>query len=235
MLGWAEKRLVQLEKEELRGFIFKSRSPSSGMTGVKVYDETGTRVKKGSGLFAAAFMKRFPLVPVEDDGRLHDAGLRENFIERLFVYDRWLTMIESGANVSRLVDFHTRHKMLILSHSRKTLKELGALVATGGKSGPNRLFTRYVEVLMPGLKLLATARKNTDVLQHIMGFFKKDLSADEKQEMLEIIEEYRDGLIPLIVPVTLLNHYVRKYSPEYLLGQHYLAPHPRELMLRNHV
>jgi len=235
MKKWAGKRLAELAKEGLRGFVFKSRSPSSGMTGVKVYDETGTRIKKGSGLFAAAFMERFPLLPVEDDGRLHDSGLRENFIERLFVYDRWLSMCDSGMKTSSLVEFHTKHKLLILSHSRKTLKELGALVAKGGKMPARELFDSYLEVLMPGLKLLATGKKNTDVLQHVMGYFKKVLTSDEKKEILEILERYRSGLIPLVVPVTLMNHYVRKYRPEYLLGQHYLEPHPHELMLRNHV
>jgi uncharacterized protein YbgA (DUF1722 family)/uncharacterized protein YbbK (DUF523 family) len=235
MNTWASKKLAKLAKEGLRGFVFKSRSPSSGMSGVKVYDETGTRIKKGVGLFAGAFMKRFPLLPVEDDGRLHDAGLRENFIERLFVYDRWLSMVDSGMRTSKLVDFHSRHKFLIHSHSRKALKELGSLVARGGKMPARELFGEYLEILMPGLKLMATVKKNSDVLQHIMGYFKKVLTPDEKQELLEVIGSYSAGIVPLVVPVTLLNHYVRKYRPEYLLGQYYLDPHPDELMLRNHV
>jgi uncharacterized protein YbgA (DUF1722 family)/uncharacterized protein YbbK (DUF523 family) len=235
MKKWAARRLRELEKEDLRGFIFKSRSPSSGMTGVKVYDETGTRLKKGVGLFAAAFMEKFPLLPVEDDGRLHDDGLRENFIERIFTFDRWRIAESTGRTAGKLVEFHSRHKLLILSHSRKTLKELGALTARGGRMPMGELYGLYIVTLMEGLKLQATAKKNTDVLMHIMGYFKKDLGADEKKELLEVIERYRNGLIPLVVPVTLLNHYVRKYRPEYLMGQHYLDPHPAELMLRNHV
>jgi uncharacterized protein YbgA (DUF1722 family)/uncharacterized protein YbbK (DUF523 family) len=235
MKRWSAKRLRELEKEDLRGFIFKSRSPSSGMTGVKVYDETGTRIRKGSGLFARAFMDRFPILPVEDDGRLHDAGLRENFIERIFTYDRWREMESSGRSAGKLVEFHSRHKLLILSHSRKTLRELGAMTARGGKMPAGELFRLYVRTLMDGLKLTATVKKNTDVLMHIMGYFKKVLSGDEKKELLEVIERYRTGLIPLVVPVTLLNHYVRKFQPPYLLGQYYLDPHPGELMLRNHV
>jgi uncharacterized protein YbgA (DUF1722 family)/uncharacterized protein YbbK (DUF523 family) len=235
MRKWAGKRLAELERENLRGFVFKSRSPSSGMTGVKVYDETGTRIRKGRGIFAGAFMDRFPLLPVEDDGRLHDDRLRENFIERLFTFDRWLDTTEGGLKPGKLVDFHTRHKLLILSHARKTLKELGSLVAEAGKTEPESLFGRYAEILMEGLKLIATERKNTDVLMHVMGYFKKNLSADEKRELLEVIERYRRRLIPLVVPVTLLGHYVRKYRPQYLLGQYYLEPHPHELMLRNHV
>jgi uncharacterized protein YbgA (DUF1722 family)/uncharacterized protein YbbK (DUF523 family) len=235
MMKWSAGRLRELEKQDLRGFVFKSRSPSSGMTGVKVYDETGTRVRKGRGLFAGAFMDRFPVLPVEDDGRLHDPGLRENFIERVFTYDRWRNMESSGRTAGKLVEFHARHKYLILSHDRKTLKELGALTARAGKIPAVELYGQYISTLMEGMKLAATPKKSTDVLMHIMGYFKKDLSGDEKKEMLEVIERYRVGLIPLIVPVTLLNHYVRKYSPEYLQGQYYLDPHPAELMLRNHV
>ena len=235
MQKWAAERLRELEKEDLRGFVFKSRSPSSGMTGVKVYDETGTRIRKGSGLFARAFMDRFPTLPVEDEDRLDDTGLRENFIERLFTYDRWRKMESSGRTVGRLIEFHTRHKLLILSHSRKTLKELDALTARSGKMPSGELYGRYIETLMEGLKLQATVKKNTDVLMHIMGYFKKVLGGDEKKELLEIIERYRTGIAPLVVPVTLLNHYVRKYRPEYLPGQYYLDPHPGELMLRNHV
>ena len=235
MQKWTAKRLLELEKEDLRGFIFKSRSPSCGMTGVKVYDETGTRTRMGGGLFARAFMERFPVLPVEDDRRLHDDGLHDSFIERLFTYDRWREMESSGMTAGKLVEFHTRHELLILSHSRKTLTELGALVARSGKERPAELYGSYIETLMNGLKLLATVKKNADVLMHIMGYFKKGLSGDEKKELFEVIERYRAGQIPLVVPVTLLNHYARKYRPEYLQGQYYLAPQPYELMLRNHV
>lgn len=235
MKSWSAKRLQGLEKEGLCGFIFKSGSPSSGMTGVKVYDETGSRTRKGSGLFARAFMERFPVLPVEDDRRLHDDGLRENFIERIFTYDRWRRMESSGKTAGKLAEFHARHKLLILSHSRKTMTELGALVTRSGKERHAELYGSYIETLMNGLKLLATVKKNADVLMHIMGYFKKGLSGDEKKELFEVIERYRAGQIPLVVPVTLLNHYARKYRPEYLQGQYYLAPQPYELMLRNHV
>ncbi len=235
MKSWSAKRLRGLEKEELCGFIFKSGSPSSGMTGVKVCDETGSRTRKGTGLFARAFMDRFPVLPVEDDVRLHDNRLRENFIERIFTYDRWRRMESSDRTAEKLAEFHARHKLLILSHSRKALTELGALVARGGKERPVELYGSYIETLMNGLKLLATVRKNTDVLMHIMVHFKKVLSGDEKRELLEVIERYNKGQMPLVVPVTLLNHYVRKYRPEYLQDQYYLDPQPHELMLRNHV
>ncbi|MDD3643547.1 MAG: DUF523 and DUF1722 domain-containing protein [Candidatus Krumholzibacteria bacterium] len=235
MLTWAKRRLGELEREDLCGYVFKSRSPSSGLFGVKVYDETGTRVQKGVGLFARAFTGRFPLLPAEEEGRLNDAGLRENFIERIFTVRRWKDLAESGMTTGNLVRFHTAHKLLIMAHSRKALTELGRLVAEGKRHKPKELYDRYFSVLMEGMRLLATTKKNTDVLFHAMGYFKKEIGPDGKAELREVIERYHDGLVPLVVPLTLLGHYVRTYRPEYLLGQIYLDPHPAELMLRNHV
>jgi uncharacterized protein YbgA (DUF1722 family)/uncharacterized protein YbbK (DUF523 family) len=234
MITWACRRVDDLEKENLSGFIFKSRSPSSGMQGVKVYGDKGPPSTKGVGIFARIFMDRFPLVPVEDDGRLNDDRLRENFIERVFVYDRWQEFMEKDGSGKGLIDFHTDHKLLILAHSASHYTDLGRLVA-GSKGHAENLFTDYGTLLMEGLRLIATTRKNTNVLQHILGYFKKQLTADEKQEALDLISAYHNGLLPLTVPVTLLKHYVRKYDEPYLKRQYYLNPHPAELMLRNHV
>jgi uncharacterized protein YbgA (DUF1722 family)/uncharacterized protein YbbK (DUF523 family) len=235
MLKWAEKRLTTLEKEGLCGFIFKSRSPSSGYKGVKVYSSSGMPSMKGRGIFGGAFLRNFPLVPVEDEGRLHDAQLRENFIERIFVFDRWKRFIKAGYRSKDLVSFHTNHKLLLMSHSQKHYTLLGRLIANTKKQAKEKLLHAYISQLMEALKLIATVKKNTNVLMHVMGYFKKSLSSDEKSEMLEVIENYHGGLIPLVVPVTLLNHYVRKFDVPYLKSQHYLNPHPVELMLRNHV
>jgi len=235
MLQWAEKKLVELQSENLCGFIFKSRSPSSGLKGVKVYGNTGIPVRTGIGIFAKAFINRFPLLPVEDDGRLHDPTLRENFIERIFVYKRWQDLIKEGGLPGAIVSFHTEHKFLILSHSPAHYTELGRLVANSGKYKLEELHMEYLGILTAALRLIATVKKHTNVLQHISGYLKKFLSADEKQELSEIISDYYKGLIPLIVPITILNHYVRKYNEQYLRRQYYLKPHPLELMLRNHV
>lgn len=235
MITWATKRLDQLERQNLCGYIFKSKSPSSGMQGIKVYNKHGVPSKKGVGIFARIFMERFPLMPVEDEGRLNDAKLRENFIERIFVYKRWQNFIRNDGSRKGLVDFHTDHKLLIMSHSLKYLSELGKLVAQVKEIEPEELHDRYLVNLMIALKLNVTIKKNVNVLQHIMGYFKKQLSSDEKQELLEVIGNYHKGLIPLIVPMTLLNHYVRKYDQPYLKKQYYLYPHPIEMMLRNHV
>ena len=235
MKRWAKKRTAELEEAELCGFVFKSRSPSSGMRGVKIYTEAGMPNSTGSGIFAHAFMKHFPLLPVEDEGRMHDPGLRENFIERVFVYRRWREYIKEDVSLGGLVAFHTAHKYLIMAHSGKHYTALGKMVAAGKKAQRGKLQADYLEALMEGLQFLATPKKNTNVLQHMAGYFKKQLSAEEKKELLDVITNYHDGFVPLIVPITLLKHYVRKYKEEYLARQFYLNPHPLELMLRNHV
>lgn len=235
MKSWAEKRLKLLEGENLCGFIFKTKSPSSGMRSVKVYDKNNVPSKKGVGIFARAFMEHFPYMPVEDDGRLNDAKLRENFIERIFVYKRWMQFVDEDGSRKGLVDFHTRHKLLIMAHSPAIMRELGGLVARVKEMDKSELHYQYMTTLMRALKLNATVKKNVNVLHHIMGYFKKLLSKDEKQELLSIIENYHRGFIPLIVPVTLLNHFTRKFDVDYLKNQYYLNPHPIELMLRNHV
>ncbi len=235
MVGWAHKRLDELEKEDLSGFIFKAKSPSSGMERVKLYDRNGIPNTAGVGIFAREFMRRFPLLPVEEDGRLHDPKLRENFIEILFTLKRWRAMLGKGRSAGRLVDFHTRHKLLIMAHSPEVYRQMGKLVARAGEREIEALYDDYLALLMKGLRLKTTTAKNTNVLQHGLGYFKKQLSADEKQEMLSVIDSYRKQLTPLIVPITLLNHYVRKYRQPYLQQQVYLNPHPLELSLRNHV
>lgn len=235
MQEWASRRVVELEGEELCGFVFKSGSPSSGMERVKVYSASGMPEKKGIGLFARAFMEHFPLLPVEEDGRLHDAILRENFIERIFALKRWREALHRGKTRGGLVDFHTRHKLLLLSHSPQHYRKMGKLVARAAEIEAEELYARYEELFLEALSLKATVKKNVNVLQHLMGYFKRDLSSDEKQELLEVIDLYHRHLVPLIVPVTLVNHYVRKYDQPYLKQQTYLNPHPVELQLRNHV
>lgn len=235
MLRWAEKKLKELEKKELCGFIFKSRSPSSGIGGIKVYTSSGMPSHRGTGIFGGAFMRHFPLVPVIDEGRLHDPQLRENFIERVFVYKRWKDFLDASPSVRDLIEFHTEHKLLILSHSQKHASLLGKLVADAKRIDRKELFARYVQILMEGMQLIATVKKNTNVLLHIAGYFKKNLASDDRQELVEIIERYHSHHVPLIVPIVIINHYVRKFDEPYLKRQYYLRPHPLELMLRNHV
>jgi uncharacterized protein YbgA (DUF1722 family)/uncharacterized protein YbbK (DUF523 family) len=235
MLRWAEKKCKELERQNLCGFIFKSRSPSSGIRNVKVYTSAGMPGRTGKGIFGGAFMEQFPLIPAEDDGRLHDPALRENFIERVFVLKRWRGFLEHGAKPGDLVAFHTSHKLLLMAHSQKHYRLLGRIIANTKKLRHQEALSQYITLFMDALKLIATVKKNTNVLMHIMGYFKKNLSSDEKKEMLEVIENYHRGFVPLIVPIVLINHYVRKYDEPYLKKQNYLNPSPLELMLRNHV
>ena len=235
MEEFSKQRVVQLEKEELDGFVFKSKSPSCGMERVKVYDHNGVPQNVGVGVFAKAFQDHFPLLPVEEEGRLNDAKLRENFITAIFTLRRWRQLLKTGTGVGGLVTFHSQHKMLIFSHSEKIYREMGKLVANGGGLDEKELFAQYLELLQSALKKKTTVSKHINVMQHIMGYFKKQLDSDEKQEILELIDNYRQGLVPLIVPLTLLNHFVRKYDEPYLKQQVYLHPHPKELKLLNHV
>jgi uncharacterized protein YbgA (DUF1722 family)/uncharacterized protein YbbK (DUF523 family) len=235
MLAFCADKMRELEGTDLCGFIFKKGSPSSGLLRVKVYGPSGMPAKSGSGLFAAAVARHFPLLPMEEEGRLNDPAIRENFIERVFSCRRWKDFLLGSPGLGGLVEFHSRHKLLVMSHSTQIYREMGALVAHGREMKRAELFRRYEELLMKGLALHATARKNTNVLMHIMGYFKKELGHDEKSELLETIGRYHDQLVPLLVPLTLLKHYVRKYDQPYLKQQLYLAPHPAELMLRNYV
>jgi uncharacterized protein YbgA (DUF1722 family)/uncharacterized protein YbbK (DUF523 family) len=235
MLGWTRKRVVELEKENLMGFVFKSDSPSSGMERVRVYNEKGMAVKTGVGMFARAFMQHFPLLPVEEEGRLHDPRLRENFIERIFAFKRWREVLSQNGGRGALVDFHTKHKLLILSHSTRHYQEMGKQVAQPKGIPLKELYQHYQVLFMESLQLKTTSKKNANVLMHMMGYFKEQLSPDEKQEVLELIHLYRKEFLPLVVPVTLIKHFVRKYDQPYLKEQVYLNPHPMELQLRNHV
>lgn len=235
MLSYCDRRVRELEAEDLCGFIFKKDSPSSGLYRVKVYAPGAMPTRSGSGLFAATVARHFPLLPLEEEGRLNDPSLRENFIERVFAYGRWKDLLGTGGGLGDLLGFHTRHKLQIMAHSTALYRELGTLVAHGRELPWQELVQRYEAMFMKALALHATIAKNCNVLQHIMGYFKKDLSREEKEELLEVIDQYRNRLVPLVVPLTLLKHYVAKYGREYLGQQYYLSPHPSELMLRNHV
>lgn len=234
MKRWAAVRLKELEQENLDGFVFKRKSPSSGLERVKVYSPSGMPNNKGIGIFARAFMAHFPNLPVEDDGRLYDPLLRENFIQRIFVHKRWRVLVATSRKRGGLVDFHTAHKLLLLSHSEKDYREMGRLVARAKDLPLDTLLSRYEEMLMATLKKHSTTAKHVNVLTHIFGYFKYHLSAAEKQQIQEVLTQYRQGLVPLIVPVTLLNFFVRKFKQDYLANQYYLDPHPLQLKLLNH-
>lgn len=234
LTSWARRRVRELEGEDLVGFVFKSRSPSSGMERVKIYDERGRLRGKGAGLFARAFMRRFPLIPVEDEDRLRDPDLRENFVERIFCLRRYREAMRPRRTRGALVDFHARHKLQLMAHSPALLREMGRLVARAKEMGTAELLTRYEDLLLRATRLMATPGKNANVLQHAAGYLKRDLSSDERAEILGLTERYRAGFVPLIVPVTLMQHHIRRSGQAYLAEQTYFDPHPMEMKLRNH-
>ncbi len=235
MKKWARGRLKELAQEDLCGFVFKSDSPSSGMVRVKVYGKKGMPQKKGVGIFARAFMDHFPLIPVEDDGRLRNPLIRENFIEQVFTLKRWRDTRARRSCVGNVVDFHSRNKLVLMAHSPKHLKQMGAMTAQGKGMGCSLLYLEYEKLLLEALRLKTTIKKHYNVMLHMLGYFRQDLSADEKQELLAVMGHYKEQLVPLVVPLTLFKHYVRKYDQPYLAQQTYLNPHPVDLKLRNHV
>lgn len=234
MRRYARRRVAELSKLNLTGYILKKDSPSCGMERVRVYGSSGMVNRVGRGLFAQCLGEALPLLPLEEEGRLNDAVLHENFIERVFAYQRWFACATGRASQRKLVDFHTRHKLTLFAHSEKHMRLLGQLVA-GAKARPLReVMNEYGLLFMEALRHKATSKKNTNVLQHMVGYFSKQLTPSERAELGELLDDYRREIIPLVVPLTLVRHYAAKYQVDYILQQTYLNPHPKELMLRNH-
>jgi uncharacterized protein YbgA (DUF1722 family)/uncharacterized protein YbbK (DUF523 family) len=235
MNRYSRDRVEALRAEHLRGYILKSKSPTCGMERVRVYGEKGMPVRQGVGLFARALMEAMPHLPIEEEGRLHDPRLRENFIVRVFSYDRWLRLAGGSFKRADLVRFHARHKFLLMAHSPRHLAELGRLVAQAGSLKPSELREAYAGRFFSALRQKATARRHQNVLLHIAGFFRDQLESGDRRELQSAIADYAAGLVPLIVPLTLIRLYARRLGLAYIEDQVYLHPHPKELMLLNHV
>jgi uncharacterized protein YbgA (DUF1722 family)/uncharacterized protein YbbK (DUF523 family) len=235
MRTYSARRVRALRALDLCGYVFKKDSPSCGMTRVKIYPESGMPRREGRGLYASALMEAFPNLPVEDEGRLNDAKLRENFIERVFAYQRVQGLFRARWTAGQVVDFHTAHKLQLMAHSTVAYRELGRLVAKVKRMDRSSFRDRYESGFMAALEPVATPGRTANMLQHAAGHLKKFLDPASRGELSELIHDYRKGLIPLIVPVTLIGHHARRYEVDYLNGQVFLEPHPKELMLRNHV
>lgn len=236
MTVYADKRARQLGRQSLAGFVLKKDSPSCGLERVRVYDRHGVPTRNGRGLFAAALLRHFPALPVEEEGRLNDARLRENFVTRIFAHQRWLELERAGVSRARLFRFHERHKYVLLAHSQAGMRRLGHMLgATGRRADERELGARYLAEFALAMARVPTTKNHTNVLQHLAGFFSPQLDAGDRAELTQTIHEYRLGRLPLVVPLTLVRHYVRKLQVPYLLDQVYLNPHPDELMLLNHV
>ncbi len=230
-----KKRIEQMKKLNLSGYIFKKDSPSCGMERVKIYGGKGAPSKDAKGFFGGAIVDAFPLLPIEEEGRLNDPGLRENFIERVFSYHRLQNLFKSGFKPRDVVEFHAANKYLIMAHSPKHYKEMGQLVAAIKRYKPENFAEKYIKEFMDALSIKTTIKKNVNVMHHIMGYLKKELTSEDKKYILGTIEDYRGQMVPLVVPLTLIKHYIEKFDIDYIKNQLYLSPHPKELMLRNHV
>lgn len=235
MRAYAKRRVAELAKQDLCGYVLKKDSPSCGMERVRVYSVGAPARREGRGLFAEALLEALPLLPVEEEGRLQDAALRENFIERIFAYRRLRDLFADDWRLADLVAFHTAHKLQLMAHAPKAYAELGRLVAEGKRLSRADLRTRYESGFMAALAKRATPGRNANVLEHMAGYLSDRLDAAQRSELRDLIRDYRTSLVPLVVPLTLLHHHARRFEIQYLLGQLYLAPHPKELMLRNHV
>jgi uncharacterized protein YbgA (DUF1722 family)/uncharacterized protein YbbK (DUF523 family) len=219
--------------QELSGFIFKRGSPSCGMERVKIYNSKGMPGDTGSGMFAHGVMKAFPHLPTEEEGRLGDPRLRENFLQRVFVYHHWRHQIEPNLSVRELTKFHACIKLTLMSHDQNRARDLGRLAATARDNNLQEIAAEYLEELMAILKIVASRKNHVNVLQHIQGYLKRNLDSDDKAELVDTIMQYGRGEVPLIVPVTLLRHHFRKCPDDYIDNAWYMSPYPMSLKLRN--
>jgi uncharacterized protein YbgA (DUF1722 family) len=237
MTEYAARKVDALRSERLAGYVLKSGSPSCGMERVRLYDHNGVPSRDGVGLYAEVLKRRWPHLPVEEEGRLHDPRLRENFITRIFARGRWLELEAGGLSMHGLTTFHARHKYLLMSRDPAGAKSLGRLLGEAGSSenGVRDVAAAYEAGFHETLQQLPSRGRHMNVLQHLAGYVSDAVDAGDRAELAEAIQGYRAGLVPLIVPVTLLRHYVRRLEIDYLADQVYLQPHPHELMLLNHV
>jgi uncharacterized protein YbgA (DUF1722 family)/uncharacterized protein YbbK (DUF523 family) len=237
MNAWSREKSASLAALGLHGYVLKKGSPSCGLYRVRVYPEGGgAPQREGRGLFAAALVEHFPHLPVEEEGRLHDPRLRENFIERVFAYERWTALLQRDPTPAGLVAFHSRQKFAFLSHSEQHYRAMGRVVADVGSREWEDVATEYGALMTECMSVLATTKKHVNVLEHLAGFLKTHLDAEDKAEWRDVVTQYKSGLVPLIVPLTLLRHHFRRHDVHaWARDQVYLQPYPRELMLRNHV
>jgi uncharacterized protein YbgA (DUF1722 family) len=233
MTAFSSKRVRGLSSLGLSGYVLKKDSPSCGLERVRVHG--GAPDRAGRGLFAEALVTAMPNLPVEEEGRLDDPVVRENFVERVFAYQRLRALFTGRWSPGALVAFHTAHKLQLLSHSRPRYGELGRLVARADTVPRRELAAEYEALFMSALARPATGGRQADVMTHVVGHLKRRIDQADRDELLAAIDDHRRGVVPLVVPLTLIQHHVRRHDVAYLRDQTYLDPHPRELALRNHV
>ncbi|MAP12215.1 MAG: hypothetical protein CMQ61_09190 [Gammaproteobacteria bacterium] len=224
---------VHAKGRQLAGYVFKKGSPSCGMERVKIYTEGGMPLSNGSGRFAHRFMELNPLMPCEEDGRLNDMAIRESFVERVFTLHRWQRFAGEGLTPGGLVDFHTRHKYLILSHSEVGYRQLGRMVAEAGAANLHELCQAYIGHVMQSMRQRATRKRHANVLQHLLGFLSRTLESADRKTLNDMVDEYRLGKIPLVVPIRFLRYHFARQPNEFVSLQYYLHPYPEDLGIRN--
>lgn len=222
------------ELNDLCGYIFMQKSPSCGLERVKIYRDNGAPQREGGrGIYAQAFCARHPHLPVEEEGRLCDPVLRENFLVRVGAYVQWQALVKEGLSSHGLMEFHSRFKYQLMANNPLQYKVLGKLLGTMGRGDAEQVGPQYFAALMTALKRCATRGTHSNVLQHISGYLKQTISGEDKQEVQQLINQYREGIVPLVVPLTLLKHLFRVHPDPYIAQQTYLQPHPENLSLRN--
>lgn len=234
MLDYSHKKVQELARLNISGYILKKDSPTCGMERVKIYDHNGVPAKSGVGLFAKILKERFPLVPIEEEGRLNDMRLRERFVERVFAFRRLQDFLTDNPTLGKLMQFHTAHKMLLMAHHPQKYRALGHALANARKENLSVYLLEYSNAFMEIMSGHTSLKKQTDVLFHLFGFFKKEISSAEKEEFLELVKQYKNKMIPMIVPITMLRHYLKKYPVDWLKAQVYFDPYPEALLLRSY-
>ena len=231
LLAYSEQKIAELQQEQLRGYIVCAKSPTCGMEKVKVYKEHGAE-KEGVGLYTQKLKEAMPWLPIEEDGRLNDPVLRENFITRVFCLHDFYQSMGDKPSAGKVVDFHSRYKLSLMAHHPLSYRELGRLVANVSHYDPQEFVREYRLGLMQALSHRASRKNHTNVLMHLQGYFKRSLNPEQKSELAGLIHDYRLGTLPLLAPLTLIKHYLSMYPDAYLSKQRYLDPHPQELKLR---
>lgn len=232
LVGYADD--VRDQIKDCRGYIFMKDSPSCGLYSTKVYNsKMGLHPKKRSGLYAARIRESFPLIPMEESGRLNDPELRENFIARVFAFDDWKSNVHSQPSAKKLVAFHSRYKYWVMAYSQALYKKLGQMVASAGVGDINELCHAYIHDLMDGTRKPPTRTGHVNVLFHLVGYLRETVPGGIRQDLTQAIDEYRRALVPLAVPMKLMEHYLENYASDYVRRQSYINPYPYELGLRN--
>ncbi len=234
MEAYAKDWSCMVDELDLDGFVFKKNSPSCGVFRVKIYKNDHPAERRGTGLFAKAIMERYPELPVEEDGRLSDPVLRESFMVRVFAFKRVKSLFHKSWTRKDVIEFHSREKLLLLAHSPRSYRELGQLVGNIADYSREEFQITYLKTFMEAVNTRASKGRHQNALSHMAGYLTKRLTSEGRRELKETIDSFRNGIVPLIVPITLISHMLRRYDETYLLKQSYLSPHPHQMALRNH-